>query len=541
MSDTSELGGIGDGHTATSQQVEEELRTSDEIRSSYVSGLTFTNRPVRYSVVEGQAIFEGDILLGTVEEMEQIRQSVEGPPPEGAARGIVIPGAGFRWPNRTINFTVDNALPNTQRVTDAIQQWEDNTNVRFRQRTNEANFVTFRPSTGCSSSVGMRGGQQFINLAGGCTTGSTIHEIGHCAGLWHEQSREDRNLFVTIDFTNIQPANLHNFDQHITDGDDIAPYDYDSIMHYSSTAFAIDSSKPTIIAPQPIGQRNGLSEFDIRSINAIYPLKTVLGDQSTNGPALTQRASELLLGWTGVGNLRLNCMRSGDGSAFSGKVTLNDTSQSALALSVFRGRYVVAWRGVGNNQLNVMQSVDGQTWTDKVTLNETTESSPALAVFGDLLCIAWRGVGNNQLNVMLSTNGRNWLAKRTMTDTTTSGPALAVVNSRLLLAWRGVANNLLNAMRSFNGSTFFGKVTLPETTLSKPFLHVDDEIAYLCWQGVGNGFLNLLPSLDGLDWRGKITSGETCIDGPVLGTVGDHLVWGWTGTDQAHSLNTGLI
>src|SRR5215211_2500878 len=495
MSDTSELGGIDDGHTATRQQVEEELRTSDEIRSSYVSGLTFTNRPVRYSVVEEQAIFEGDILLGTVEEMEQIRQSVEGPPPEGAARGIVIPGSGFRWPNRTVNFTVDNALPNTQRVTDAIQHWEDNTNVRFRQRTNEANFATFRPSTGCSSSVGMRGGQQFINLAGGCTTGSTIHEIGHCAGLWHEQSREDRNLFVTIDFTNIQPATLHNFDQHITDGDDIAPYDYDSIMHYSSTAFAIDSSKPTIIAPQPIGQRNGLSEFDIRSINAIYPLKTVLGDQSTNGPALTQRASELLLGWTGVGNLRLNCMRSGDGSAFSGKVTLN----------------------------------------------ETTESSPALAVFGDLLCIAWRGVGNNQLNVMLSTNGRNWLAKRTMTDTTTSGPALAVVNSRLLLAWRGVANNLLNAMRSFNGSTFFGKVTLPETTLSKPFLHVDDEIAYLCWQGVGNGFLNLLPSLDGLDWRGKITSGETCIDGPVLGTVGDHLVWGWTGTDQAHSLNTGLI
>jgi hypothetical protein len=79
MSDTTELGGIGDGHTATSQQVEEELRTSDEIRSSYVSGLTFTNRPVRYSVVEDQAIFEGDILLGTVEEMEQIRRSVEGP------------------------------------------------------------------------------------------------------------------------------------------------------------------------------------------------------------------------------------------------------------------------------------------------------------------------------------------------------------------------------------------------------------------------------------------------------------------------------
>jgi hypothetical protein len=529
------------GGQAAMRRARGELRTSDERRSSYVSGLTFANRPVRYSVVDEQAIFEGDILLGTVEEMEQIRQSVEGPPPEGVAAGIVIPGASFRWPNRTINFNVDNALTNTQRVTDAIQHWEDNTNVRFRQRTNEANFVTFQPGGGCSAHVGMRGGQQFITLAAGCTTGSTIHEIGHCAGLWHEQSREDRNLFVTIDFTNIQTNQRHNFDQHITDGDDVGPYDYDSIMHYPPNAFAIDPSRPTIIAPQPIGQRNSLSEFDIRSINAIYPRKTVLGDQSTNGPALTHRTGQLLLGWTGVGNLRLNFMSSTDGAVFSGKVTLGDTSPSALALSVFRGRYVVAWRGVGNNRLNVMQSLDGRTWTDKVTLNETTESSPALAVFGDLLCIAWRGVGNNQLNIMLSTNGRDWAAKRTLSDTTTSGPALVVLNRRLLLAWRGVANNLLNVMRSFNGSTFFGKVTLPETTLSKPSLHVQDGIAYLCWQGVGNRFLNLLPSLDGLDWRGKITSGETCIDGPVLGTVGDRLVWGWSGTNSANSLNAGVI
>ena len=68
-----------DDRQAQTKQIEEELRTSDEIRSSYISGLTFTNRPVRYSVVEDQAIFEGDILLGAVEEMEQIRQSVEGP------------------------------------------------------------------------------------------------------------------------------------------------------------------------------------------------------------------------------------------------------------------------------------------------------------------------------------------------------------------------------------------------------------------------------------------------------------------------------
>jgi hypothetical protein len=524
-----------------------ELRSSDEVRKSYISGLTFRNRPVRYSVIDGQAIFEGDIDLGTVEDMERTRQLLERNlteelPPETEPFAVVISGARFRWPDRTVAFTIDPNLQNQQRVTDAIQHWEANTNIRFRQRNSEPNFVTFRPADGCSSRVGMVGGQQFINLGNNCTTGNTIHEIGHCVGLWHEQSREDRNLFVTIVFDNIQANALHNFDQHITDGDDIGPYDYGSIMHYSANAFAIDPSKPTIIAPQPIGQRNGLSQAEIRAVNSIYPRKTTLGDTSTNGPAVATRGGQLLVGWTGTGNLRLNFMRSSDGINFSDKVTLNDTSPDAPALAVFGNRYVVAWIGVGNNQLNIMQSQDGRNWTDKVTLNDTSQSSPALAVFGNLLYISWRGVGNNQLNVMRSTDGRTWSGKRILGDTTTSGPSLTVLGgNRMLLGWRGVANDRLNVMHSFNGDSFLGKVTLSETTQSKPFLLADRGLAYLCWQGVGNRFLNLLQSQDGSDWRGKITSGETCIDGPTLGAVSNDLAWSWTGTNSTNNLNVGLI
>ena len=98
-----------------------------------------------------------------------------------------------------------------------------------RTPANAATFpdwVTFRPSGGCSSSVGRRGGQQFVNLGGGCTTGNTIHEIGHTVGMWHEQSRQDRDAFVTIQWANIEAGLEHNFDQHISDGDDVGPYDY---------------------------------------------------------------------------------------------------------------------------------------------------------------------------------------------------------------------------------------------------------------------------------------------------------------------------
>ena len=72
------------------------------------------------------------------------------------------------------------------------------------------------------------------------------HEIGHTVGLWHEQSREDRDKFIEIIWENVQdgkqPDGTYdptkdaraNFDQHITDGDQIGIYDYCSIMHYGA-------------------------------------------------------------------------------------------------------------------------------------------------------------------------------------------------------------------------------------------------------------------------------------------------------------------
>ena len=83
----------------------------------------------------------------------------------GIAAGIVITGAQFRWPNCRVPFTIDPALPNQARVTEAIAHWEANTSFRFPARTTETDFITFRPGSGCSSQVGRRGNQQFVNLA----------------------------------------------------------------------------------------------------------------------------------------------------------------------------------------------------------------------------------------------------------------------------------------------------------------------------------------------------------------------------------------
>ncbi|WP_170837058.1 M12 family metallopeptidase [Aquimarina amphilecti] len=184
---------------------------------------------------------------------------------------------GGRWPNNIVHYSIENGMPNQSRITNAIAHWESKTALRFEPRTNQSSYVYFKNGSGCSSYVGRIGGRQDITLANGCSTGNTIHEIGHAIGLWHEQSRKDRDQYIKVLFENIQNGKDFNFKTYIEQGQDGNEYtsslDLGSIMMYGSYAFS-KNGQPTITRVNGNtynAQRNGLSDSDVLGINKMYP------------------------------------------------------------------------------------------------------------------------------------------------------------------------------------------------------------------------------------------------------------------------------
>ncbi|XP_045760986.1 zinc metalloproteinase nas-4-like isoform X1 [Maniola jurtina] len=229
--------------------------------------------------------FEGDILLTSAqkEAIESQNASIE-------RNGIK--DTTKRWPNRTVVYHIvedDFNATQVKMIEEGMADIANKSCIKFRPRKEDEHAVIIQGSeNGCFSNVGLitkedkedqeegeEEVRQVLNLAKGCFRhGTVVHEMLHTLGFFHMQSTYDRDDFVKIVWENILSGVEYNFKKYTVDTvtDFGIPYDYGSVMHYSSVAFTKNGNK-TIIPLQEnveVGQRKGLSEKDILKLNKMY-------------------------------------------------------------------------------------------------------------------------------------------------------------------------------------------------------------------------------------------------------------------------------
>uniref|UniRef100_A0A914URD6 Metalloendopeptidase n=1 Tax=Plectus sambesii TaxID=2011161 RepID=A0A914URD6_9BILA len=184
----------------------------------------------------------------------------------------------YRWPANIIPYTIATNFTATERaiIADALSDMMIKTCYKFVGRTNEIDYVNIVKRGGCSSPVGKRGKSQDLSLGNGCVYIDIIqHEMMHAIGLFHEQSRADRDQYVEVLSQNIQNGKLHDFNKYGLDFIDHLgqPYDYYSIMHYEGTAFTksgAETIRPVASARAKgikLERRTEMSPIDIKKLN----------------------------------------------------------------------------------------------------------------------------------------------------------------------------------------------------------------------------------------------------------------------------------
>ncbi|NXD71891.1 MEP1A protein, partial [Eolophus roseicapillus] len=150
--------------------------------------------------------------------------------------------------------------------------------IDFKPYEGESTFIFFTKESGCWSLVGDQQTGQRLSIGEGCDYRAIVeHEVLHALGFYHEQSRTDRDDYVTIWWDEIIEDKENNFEKYddsfITDLN--TPYDYESLMHYQPFSFNKNESIPTITAKIPefnniIGQRLDFSAIDLERLNRMY-------------------------------------------------------------------------------------------------------------------------------------------------------------------------------------------------------------------------------------------------------------------------------
>jgi len=109
-----------------------------------------------------------------------------------------------------------------------------------------------------------------------------VHMVGHVIGLFHEQSRPDRDRYIEIKWENIPKQFQPNFGKYyrFLKLKQITPYDYNSVMHFRKDEYAMPSTESFSLKgllnkakswfKGGVGQRDAPTENDLQRVRTMY-------------------------------------------------------------------------------------------------------------------------------------------------------------------------------------------------------------------------------------------------------------------------------
>ncbi|GEM49954.1 M12 family metallopeptidase [Deinococcus cellulosilyticus] len=261
-----------------------------------VKSHTFSNgETFSYTEYDGIVKTDDDVIVANSDELSGLFQKYEAylSTPEVDKNGVGITKycsfefitcwsyTDNRWPSGKIYYSYDGTLTSTQKnnILTAITDWNSRvSDVKWYYSPAAGDRVVFTKETdpnACgSSSIGKKGGAQQLRLS--CFSKGVIqHEMGHAAGLLHEQSRCDRDSFVTILWANIKSGYSGNFNKACGEAyKDYGSYNYNSVMHYGAKAFSSNGGYTIVpkngVSVNTIGQREALHAGDVSALNQMY-------------------------------------------------------------------------------------------------------------------------------------------------------------------------------------------------------------------------------------------------------------------------------
>ena len=245
--------------------------------------------PVTYTMQNGKAIFQGDIILEKVTPLD----------PQHPLPTFGIDYAQYLWPKvggqYQIPYVVASGSGDTTNLNAAISQFNSTfSNIQFVAYTTQTDYVSFyfdpnNFSGECEAIVGRAGGEQQVGGSAACTVATILHEMGHTVGLWHEQSRPDRNTYVSVNYGNLIKGSISNFNQIYDNAQTFGTYfDYASIMEYPAFSFSRNGGPAieSIPAGIPLSNQTGYTAADVDGINRLYGNPPAAVTVTSNPPGL---------------------------------------------------------------------------------------------------------------------------------------------------------------------------------------------------------------------------------------------------------------